>query len=133
MPGSHLVLGVVEVGAIDAVLGAFGGPFLHVLPDPSLREREEHHARRDDGALAAVDEALDACKAAATVVLIAHQTAAVSRSERVLVMEGGRVVQDGAPAELLRDEEGAYARLVRYLEDAIEEEATPGGPARHSS
>lgn len=49
MPGSHLVLGVVEVGAIDAVLGAFGGPFLHVLPDPSLREREEHHARRDDG------------------------------------------------------------------------------------
>ena len=41
------------------------------------------------------------------------QTAAVARGDRVLVMEAGRVVQDGTPQALLADETGAYARLVK--------------------
>ena len=54
-----------------------------------------------------------ACAAAATILLVAHQTAAVARGDRVLVMEAGRGVQDGTPQALLADETGAYARLVK--------------------
>ena len=39
VPG--LVLGVVQVGGVDAVLGALGEPLVDVFPDASLREARE--------------------------------------------------------------------------------------------
>ena len=74
---------------------------------------DEATAALDDDALLAVDAALSACAATATVILVAHQTTAVRRSDRVVVMEHGLVVQDGSPSELLQDAGGAYASFVR--------------------
>ncbi|WP_375460815.1 ABC transporter ATP-binding protein [uncultured Enterovirga sp.] len=45
-----------------------------------------------------------------TVLIIAHHLASIRMADRVLVLEEGRLVQDGTPDELLANE-GAFARL----------------------
>jgi ATP-binding cassette, subfamily B, multidrug efflux pump len=56
---------------------------------------------------------LDALESAAkgrTLVLVTHRVAAAQRCEHVLVLEEGRVVEQGRPAALLANN-GLYARL----------------------
>ena len=47
-----------------------------------------------------------------TVIAIAHRLSTVSNFDRIVVLQDGRVIQDGAPAELLRDQ-GTYRDLMR--------------------
>lgn len=49
----------------------------------------------------------------ATRVVIAHRLSTVLDADRVIVMEDGRVVQQGSPAELLADTTGRLHELVR--------------------
>ncbi|GGW45987.1 NHLP family bacteriocin export ABC transporter permease/ATPase subunit [Streptomyces lucensis JCM 4490] len=49
----------------------------------------------------------------ATRVVIAHRLSTVLDADRVIVMEEGKVVQQGAPAELLADTGGRLHELVR--------------------
>jgi len=46
-----------------------------------------------------------------TVVVIAHRLSTVSQVDQVVVMEAGRVIETGAPGDLLA-QDGAYARLM---------------------
>jgi ATP-binding cassette subfamily B protein len=46
-----------------------------------------------------------------TTLVIAHRLSTVATADRVVVVEGGRVVEAGAHAELLR-QAGLYRRLV---------------------
>jgi ATP-binding cassette subfamily B protein len=57
-------------------------------------------------------ERIVALRAGRTTVLVSHRVAAVRGADRVLVLDGGRVVESGSPAELLA-RGGVYARLVR--------------------
>jgi len=43
--------------------------------------------------------------------VIAHRLATVSQVDQVVVMEAGRVIETGAPGDLLA-QDGAYARLM---------------------
>ncbi|MET9449658.1 NHLP bacteriocin export ABC transporter permease/ATPase subunit [Streptomyces cinerochromogenes] len=49
----------------------------------------------------------------ATRIVIAHRLSTVLDADRVIVMEDGKVVQQGAPAELLADTGGRLHELVR--------------------
>ncbi|MEV5364360.1 NHLP bacteriocin export ABC transporter permease/ATPase subunit [Streptomyces cellulosae] len=49
----------------------------------------------------------------ATRIVIAHRLSTVLDADRVVVMEAGKVVQQGAPAELLADTQGRLHELVR--------------------
>ena len=53
-----------------------------------------------------------ACWAEATLLCVTHDVGDAGRFPRVIVIDGGRVVQDGPPGALLADTEGLYARLV---------------------
>ena len=48
-----------------------------------------------------------------TVIVIAHRLSAVREADRIVVLERGRIVEQGRPAELLRHEAGYYSRLYR--------------------
>ncbi len=49
----------------------------------------------------------------ATRIVIAHRLSTVLDADRVVVMEAGKVVQQGTPAELLADTQGRLHELVR--------------------
>ena len=55
--------------------------------------------------------------AGVTSVVVTHRVATIEQVDRVLVLEGGRVLQRGAHAELVA-EEGAYRRIYGRLEAA---------------
>jgi ABC-type multidrug transport system fused ATPase/permease subunit len=53
-----------------------------------------------------------------TAVIIAHRLSTVDIADRVLVIDGGRVVEDGAPAEL-RERSGRYGSLHRQWVESL--------------
>jgi ATP-binding cassette subfamily B protein len=57
-----------------------------------------------------VQAALRTVLAGRTAVIIAHRLSTVAIADRVLVLRAGRIVEDGAPADLLRGD-GEYADL----------------------
>jgi ABC-type multidrug transport system fused ATPase/permease subunit len=57
-----------------------------------------------------VQRALRTVLAERTAIIIAHRLSTVAIASRVLVLDGGRVVEDGAPDELITSG-GAYAHL----------------------
>ncbi|MBI4013023.1 MAG: ABC transporter ATP-binding protein [Candidatus Rokubacteria bacterium] len=57
-----------------------------------------------------LQDALDRLFAGRTSVIIAHRLSTIQRADRILVLQGGRVRQDGAHERLLR-EGGLYATL----------------------
>jgi len=57
-----------------------------------------------------VQDALQTLLADRTAVIIAHRLSTVSIADRVLVMEQGRIVEDGTPEELIGGT-GRFAQL----------------------
>ena len=50
--------------------------------------------------------------------MIAHRLSTVEIADRVLVLDGGRIVEDGPPA-VLADADGRYAALHRQWRDSL--------------
>ncbi|WP_139826436.1 MULTISPECIES: ABC transporter ATP-binding protein [Derxia] len=63
-----------------------------------------------------------------TVVAVAHRLSTLDRFDRILVLEAGRLVEDGTPAEL-RARGGAFGRLWRSQQAAASDGA-PSASAR---
>lgn len=59
-----------------------------------------------------VQEALSRLLAGRTVIVIAHRMRTVMGADKVVVLSGGRVAEQGTPAELMAAD-GAFARMVR--------------------
>jgi ATP-binding cassette subfamily B protein len=59
-----------------------------------------------------IQRALDKLMHGRTVVAVAHRLSTVARFDRIIVVAGGRIVQDGAPAHLM-NVEGMYRDLWR--------------------
>jgi ATP-binding cassette subfamily B protein len=53
-----------------------------------------------------------------TAVVIAHRLSTVEIADRVLVMEHGRIVEDGTPGELIGGQ-GRFAGLHRAWRDSV--------------
>ena len=66
----------------------------------------------------AIRDALGRLMRGRTVIAIAHRLSTVRNFDRIVVLELGKVVQDGAPDALLR-REGVYRRLVEREMDRL--------------
>ena len=82
------------------------------LRDAPVLILDEATSHQDEASEIAIADALDRLVAGRTVLLIAHRLRLARRADRVVVLEAGRVVEQGTPAALLAAD-GAYRRLVR--------------------
>ncbi|TPP09331.1 ABC transporter ATP-binding protein [Rhizobium glycinendophyticum] len=60
---------------------------------------------------AAVQQALDAAMVGRTVIVIAHRLSTVIKADKIIVMQAGRVVEEGTHQSLAQRPSGLYARL----------------------
>jgi ATP-binding cassette subfamily B protein len=71
------------------------------LADPTVMVLDEATSNLDPATEAVVERALEALFAGRTAIVIAHRVTSALRAERVVMLAGGRVVADGAPADLV--------------------------------
>jgi subfamily B ATP-binding cassette protein MsbA len=81
-----------------------------LLRDPRILILDEATAALDAEAEREVQEALARLCAGRTVFVIAHRLSTVARADRIVVLENGRVVEEGTHEEL-RKAEGAFSRM----------------------
>jgi len=88
------------------------------LADPRVLILDEATSSLDVPTERAVQRALRTVLADRTAVIIAHRLSTVEIADRVLVIEDGRVVEDGPPSELLASG-GHYTRLQEAWRDSL--------------
>jgi subfamily B ATP-binding cassette protein MsbA len=90
-----------------------------VYKDAPLLILDEATSALDNESERSVQEALQKLMQGRTTLIVAHRLSTIEHADRVVVMEKGQVVEQGAPAELLA-RGGAYARLHHRGEWASE-------------
>jgi ATP-binding cassette subfamily B protein len=88
------------------------------LADPAVLILDEATASLDIPSERAVQHALKSILVGRTAVIIAHRLSTVLIADRVLVMEAGRIVEDGSPEELIADD-GHFAGLHTAWRDSL--------------
>jgi ABC-type bacteriocin/lantibiotic exporter with double-glycine peptidase domain len=76
---------------------------------PAILLLDEATSALDSGSEAGIQAALEDIRC--TRIVIAHRLSTIARADRILVVEGGRIIEHGSPLELLA-RGSAYARLV---------------------
>ena len=82
-----------------------------MLKNPPLLLLDEATSALDAESERMVQAALEAAMQGRTTVVIAHRLATVLRADRIVVMEGGRILDEGTHAQLVA-RGGLYARLA---------------------
>ena len=82
-----------------------------LLCDPAVLLLDEATSALDAESELAVQQALDRLMHKRTTLVIAHRLATVQKADRIVVVDGGRVVDVGRHADLVR-RGGLYARLA---------------------
>ncbi|MFF9123107.1 ABC transporter ATP-binding protein [Streptomyces sp. NPDC014889] len=91
------------------------------LVDPDVLLLDEATAALDLATEAQVNQATDRLAGRRTTLVVAHRLTTAARADRVVVMDHGRVAEDGTHEELLA-RDGRYAELWRTFVGAPESE-----------
>ena len=90
------------------------------LVDPAILILDEATANLDLATESRVVRAMGVVAEGRTTLLIAHRLQSAARADRVAVIDAGRIVEVGAPDELLAVDGGQYARMWQtYLGVAV--------------
>lgn len=89
------------------------------LADPAVLILDEATSSLDVPSERLVQQALGTILAGRTAIVIAHRLSTVEIADRVLVLEHGRIVEDGTPHDLVAAGHGRYSDLHRAWADSL--------------
>lgn len=88
------------------------------LADPDVIVLDEATAHLDIPSERLIQQALARVLEGRTAIIIAHRLSTVEIADRVLVMDAGRVVEDGTPAELIHGD-SRFGRMYSAWQDTL--------------
>ncbi len=94
-----------------------------LLRNPRILILDDATSSVDTETEAAIRGAMERLMEGRTTFVIAHRIQSVMKADVIIVLDQGRIVQQGAHAELMADPEGAYRRIYN-LQAQIEEEVS---------
>ncbi len=83
-----------------------------ILRKPSVLVLDEATSALDTENEAKVQEAIDRLKGKMTIIVIAHRLSTIRHAEQVIVLEEGRIVQQGEYYELAKDKKNVFGKLL---------------------
>ncbi|MGZ6910009.1 MAG: ABC transporter ATP-binding protein [Acidimicrobiia bacterium] len=92
------------------------------LVDPAILLLDEATSQLDLASEARVQQAMQAAAQGRTTILVAHRLPTAARADRILVVDRGRIVEEGTHAALLA-RDGEYARLWASFSTTVEDAA----------
>lgn len=96
-----------------------------LLKQPAIVILDEATSHLDSESELAIQRALDAALSGRTALVIAHRLSTIVHADRIIVLDDGRIVEQGRHAELL-GRGGLYADLYRTQLDRGEQPDGPG-------
>ena len=96
-----------------------------MLKDAPILLLDEATSALDSEVEAAIQQSLDGLMQGKTVIAIAHRLSTIAAMDRLIVMDGGHIVEEGTHAQLLA-QGGIYARLWAHQSGGFLGEAQRG-------
>ena len=90
-----------------------------ILKNPRILILDEATSAMDTATERRIQEALAGLIEGRTTIMIAHRLSTLRDADRLLVIEGGRVVESGTHTSLLANESGVYHRLYTLQMEAL--------------
>lgn len=84
-----------------------------ILKDPAILILDEATSSLDAESESLVQQALDELMRGRTTLIIAHRLATIRKVDRIYALSEGRIIEQGSHKELIQDQSGFYANLVR--------------------
>jgi ABC transporter fused permease/ATP-binding protein len=84
-----------------------------ILKDPAILILDEATSSLDAESESLVQQALDELMKGRTTLIIAHRLATIRKVDRIYALSEGRILEQGSHKELVQNETGFYANLVR--------------------
>ena len=105
------------LSAGEAQLLAFTRVFLR---DPAVVILDEASSRLDPSTERHIERAIDGLVEGRTVIMIAHRLGSVQRCEEIMILEQGRIVEQGNREQLAKGPDTRFHRLLQIgLEEAL--------------
>jgi ATP-binding cassette subfamily B protein len=83
-----------------------------VLKEPSILIFDEATAAVDSETEHLIQDAIDKLIEGKTTLMIAHRLSTLKRANRIIVVDGGKIIENGSPEELMA-KKGKYYKLVQ--------------------
>jgi ABC-type multidrug transport system fused ATPase/permease subunit len=83
-----------------------------VLADPSILIFDEATSNLDRYSEKLIQQAMERLGKGRTMILIAHRLSTIKKADKIIVLEDGRVVEQGGHDELAQNKGGLYRKLL---------------------
>ncbi len=87
-----------------------------ILANPRILIFDEATSNLDSQSEVLIQDAIEKISRNRTMIIIAHRLSTIKKADKIIVLENGRVAEEGSHSELARVNGGLYAKLLKLQE-----------------